>query len=177
MSSLVSSLLAEVERTNILVTSWPRIDKLASLRGSHSLHLFNIEILNKMPDKVEKVKASELDEGTGGHTDGMVRKGAIVGKSDRICSTVMLAPPHSSSAVHHHGEQDTVVYAVRGQGTLVFDGGRQHKDLSPGDFALIPAYTKHQEANGSDQEVEWVIVRTGPKPITVNLDGWDEGTT
>lgn len=37
------------------------------------------------------------------------------------------------------------------------------------------SYTKHQEANGSDQEVEWVIIRTGPKPITVNFDGWDEG--
>lgn len=52
----------------------------------------------------------------------------------------MHAQPHSCSAVHHHGEQDTMVYAAHGYGSIVFDGGRQQKDLEPGDFALIPAY-------------------------------------
>lgn len=53
---------------------------------------------------------------------------------------MMQAQPHSCSAVHHHGEQDTMVYAVQGHGSIVFDGGKQQKDLEPGDFALIPAY-------------------------------------
>lgn len=53
--------------------------------------------------------------------------------------TVMCAEPHSCSAVHHHGEQDTIVYAAKGHGSIVFDGGKQRKDLSPGDFAIIPA--------------------------------------
>lgn len=51
----------------------------------------------------------------------------------------MCAEPHSCSAVHHHGEQDTIVYAAKGHGSIVFDGGKQRKDLSPGDFAIIPA--------------------------------------
>ncbi|GAT29849.1 hypothetical protein RIB2604_03101830 [Aspergillus luchuensis] len=54
-------------------------------------------------------------------------------------ATVMCAEPHSCSAVHHHGEQDTIVYAAKGHGSIVFDGGKQRKDLSPGDFAIIPA--------------------------------------
>lgn len=93
----------------------------------------------------------------------MNRKGAIIDESDKICSLglscslvftttpvlrasrqlrsiVMQAQPHSSSAVHHHGEQDTMVYAAQGHGSIVFDGGKQQKDLQPGDFALIPAY-------------------------------------
>lgn len=54
--------------------------------------------------------------------------------------SVMQAQPHSCSAVHHHGEQDTMVYAAQGHGSIIFDGGKQQKDLEPGDFALIPAY-------------------------------------
>jgi len=125
-----------------------------------------------MANTVSVTKASELDEGTGGRTEGMVRKGAIVDKSDKICSLVMFTEPHTFSAVHHHGEQDTIVYAAKGHGTIVFGGGKERKTLSPGDFAIIPAYTEHQEVNDSDQDVEWVIVRTGRKPVTVNLEGW-----
>ena len=35
----------------------------------------------------------------------------------------MRADPHSSSDVHHHGGQDTIVYAVSGRGTIVSEGG------------------------------------------------------
>lgn len=33
-----------------------------------------------------------------------------------------------------------MVYAAQGHGSIIFDGGKQQKDLEPGDFALIPAY-------------------------------------
>ena len=90
-----------------------------------------------------------------------------------------------------------MVYAAHGYGSIVFDGGRQQKDLEPGDFALIPAYdvyappphcperggwlkteadqirhAEHQEVNHSGNELEWVVMRTGRKPVTVNLEGW-----
>lgn len=84
----------------------------------------------------------------------------------------MLAKPHSSSAVHHHGDQDTIVYAVRGHGTVISEGGKKRQDLSPGDFALIPAYAEHQEVNDGDEEVTWVITRSGRRPVVENLDGW-----
>jgi uncharacterized RmlC-like cupin family protein len=96
----------------------------------------------------------------------------------------MRAQPHSASAVHHHGGQDTIVYAVSGHGSLVSssagsrkDDGSQfgdvRQDLNPGDWALIPAYREHREVNDGDEEAVWVIVRApGGIPVVENLDGW-----
>lgn len=60
---------------------------------------------------------------SGGQTEGMIRQNALVGVSEKICSSgsiqplpvlicrllnvqssVMLAKPHSSSDIHHHGD-------------------------------------------------------------------------
>jgi uncharacterized RmlC-like cupin family protein len=101
----------------------------------------------------------------------MTRMPAIT-KVASICSSIMLASPHSASAVHHHGAQDTIVYAVRGQGAVVSEGGNKRQVLKQGDFALIPAYQEHQEVNDGDEEVEWVIVRSGGEPEVVNLKDW-----
>ena len=57
---------------------------------------------------------------------------------------MMYAEPHTASAIHHHGEMDTIVYAVRGRGALVSDGGKKRQQLDPGDWALIPAFAEHQ---------------------------------
>ncbi|KAL8747040.1 MAG: hypothetical protein Q9190_001038 [Brigantiaea leucoxantha] len=87
--------------------------------------------------------------------------------------TVMKAGPHSSSGVHHHGPQDTVVYVASGHGTIVSEGGRKRQQLSPGDFALIPAYAQHQEVNDGAEEVVWIITRSGRTPVVKNLEGWN----
>lgn len=84
----------------------------------------------------------------------------------------MLAKPHTASAVHHHGAQDTIVYAVRGRGAVVSDGGEMKVQLEPGDYALIPAFMEHQEVNDGDEDVVWTIVRSGRVPEVVNLTGW-----
>jgi uncharacterized RmlC-like cupin family protein len=84
----------------------------------------------------------------------------------------MIAKPHSGSAVHHHGEQDTVVFAFSGHGTIVSEGGKKKQQLEPGDYALIPAYAEHQEVNEGDEEVVWCIVRSGKEPKVVNLEGY-----
>lgn len=56
----------------------------------------------------------------------MIRQSAIVDlyPGQQIVGTLMRAQPHSSSAVHHHGNQDTIVYAVSGKGAIVSDGGK-----------------------------------------------------
>ena len=84
----------------------------------------------------------------------------------------MIAKPHSGSAVHHHGDQDTVVFAFAGHGTIVSEGGNKKQKLAPGDFALIPAFAEHQEVNEGDEEVVWCIVRSGKEPKVVNIEGW-----
>ncbi|KAL2061342.1 hypothetical protein VTL71DRAFT_7615 [Oculimacula yallundae] len=152
-----------------------------------------------MPSKVHVTKSTELDVATG-QTDGMVRKGAIIKKSNKVCASVMTASPHTSSAIHHHGEQDTIVYAASGHGgtfpsylpishpslritsltslpqAIISDNGQTRQELSPGDFALIPAWTEHQEVNDGEEEVTWIITRSGSEPVVVNLKGWGEGT-
>ena len=88
----------------------------------------------------------------------------------------MLATPHSASAIHHHRAQDTIVYCVKGTGAVVSQGGKERQMLNPGDFALIPAYVEHQEVNDGNEEVEWIITRSGRVPEVVNLQVWGEST-
>jgi hypothetical protein len=132
----------------------------------------------------------------------------------------MIARPHTSSAIHHHGEQgwpfssqphylsplshrqslrhslilsrsqpsfslpDTIIYAASGHGTIVTNPSLRDSsdvsqltcyDLAPGDFALIPAWTEHQEVNESDEDVVWIVTRSGSSPVVVNLEGWGRG--
>lgn len=64
----------------------------------------------------------------------MIRQSAIVDltPNQQIVGTLMRAQPHSSSAVHHHGAQDTIVYAVSGKGAIVSDGGKVSGSQSVG---------------------------------------------
>jgi uncharacterized RmlC-like cupin family protein len=84
------------------------------------------------------VKESSALEVSGGQTEGMQRANALVGLTPNICASRMIAKPHTASAVHHHGEQDTVVFSFSGYGTIVSEGGNKRQNLSPGDYALIP---------------------------------------
>ena len=127
-----------------------------------------------MPDPTVPVtvtKASSLTT-SGGQTEGMIRQNALVNLTDGICASRMIAKPHSESAVHHHADEDTVVFAFSGHGTIVSEGGKKKQRLEPGDYALIPAWAEHQEVNESDEDVVWCIVRNGREPKVVNLEGW-----
>ncbi|KAI2630202.1 RmlC-like cupin [Hypomontagnella submonticulosa] len=120
-----------------------------------------------MPSKVQITKASDLAAQRDGKDAAMIRQGAVIGKSDRMCATasiVLIAKPHCSSAVHHHGEQETIIYAASGKG--------MRHELSPGDFAFIPPWTEHQEINQTDENVVWILIRSGPEPVVVYLTGW-----
>ncbi|RWA06197.1 hypothetical protein EKO27_g8903 [Xylaria grammica] len=132
-----------------------------------------------MPSAITVVKATDLQTQRERTKDSpMIRQGAIIGKSDRMCATVMRAKPRCSSAVHHHGEQETIIYAASGKGVLVTNTGdgedhlKRH-ELSAGDFAFIPPWTEHQEINETDEDVVWILIRSGPEPLVVWLSGWD----
>lgn len=92
-----------------------------------------------MPDqKPVIVRESSSLEVSGGQTEGMERANALVGLTPNICASRMIAKPHTASAVHHHGAQDTVVFSFSGYGTVVSEGGNKRQHLNPGDYALIP---------------------------------------
>ena len=42
-----------------------------------------------MPAEVQRVRAADIETGTG-QTEGMIRQGAIVDRSDKICASGML---------------------------------------------------------------------------------------
>jgi len=100
---------------------------------------------------------------------------ALVDVNDKICASVMTAEAHSTSNIHHHGSCETVVYAAKGSGSIIFGAnGSKRVDLEEGDFALIPSYVLHREVNDSDEQVTWIITRSGRVPIVENVKGWDE---
>ena len=80
--------------------------------------------------------------------------------------------PGISNADSDFCVEDTVVYCVRGRGAVVSEGGNKRQVLEKGDFALIPAHAEHQEVNDGDDEVEWIITRSGRFPIVENLQTW-----
>ncbi len=116
-------------------------------------------------------KSSQLKT-SGGQSTGMIRQSALIDLCPGICATRMIAHPHTSSGIHHHGEQDTIVFSVRGKGSVISEGGKKRVDIEAGDFVLIPAWMEHQEVNDGEEEVVWAIVRSGRVPEVVNLDGW-----
>jgi len=81
--------------------------------------------------------------------------------------------------------KDAIIYAVSGKGVLLSspkdDEDEDNEEperhaIEKGDFAFIPAWTEHQVVNESDEEdLHWVITRSGPQPVEVNLKGWYVG--
>ena len=125
------------------------------------------------PKPVVVTRSSSLQT-SGGQTEGMIRQNALANLTDGICASRMIAKPHTESAIHHHDDQDTVVFAFSGHGTIVSEGGKKKERLDPGDYALIPAYAEHQEVNEGDEDVVWCIVRSGREPKVINMGGWGE---
>jgi uncharacterized RmlC-like cupin family protein len=119
------------------------------------------------------VKPLQFDDNTT-QTDGMHRLAAVsrllVG-SEKLWAGVMMAGPNTTSSVHHHGAQETVVYVAEGRGTLRWGRRLEHQtDLEAGDFLFVPAFLPHQEINPSpDQHALWIVVRSGPEAVVVDL--------
>jgi uncharacterized RmlC-like cupin family protein len=77
---------------------------------------------------------------------------------------------------HHHGDRDTYVYVV--SGTLTIDygpGGRDQVRAAAGDLIFNPARMVHRETTTPEGLAEVFVVRVGPGPQNVNVDGPDPG--
>ena len=128
-----------------------------------------------MPD-VRITHSNQLDRNTP-QSAGILRLAAInsdLSSSTHICGGVMIAQPHTASSVHHHGEQETIIYVLGGSGQVRWGRyGECSETVRPGDFVFIPAHLPHQELNPSSETVTWVVIRSGPQPLVVNLPGFD----
>lgn len=133
-----------------------------------------------MPDwpPLSVVHPSDFDRGTA-QTPGSLRLAAISrghGIETGIWGGTFLVEPGARTGIHHHGEQETVVYVLEGE-SLVRWGqqGEFHATVKAGDFLHVPAWTPHMEINPSpDTPFRWIVVRSTPDPIVVNLpdDFW-----
>ncbi len=112
-------------------------------------------------------------------TSGSQRKSAIAamnGIASSLWAGVFEVDPLGKTGIHHHGEQDTVVYVLEGEASVRWgDRGEHSATVRAGDFLHVPSWLPHQELNPSDEHsFRWVVVRSTPEPIVVNLpdDFW-----
>jgi len=82
-----------------------------------------------------------------------------------------LVEPGAKTGVHHHGEQDTVVYVLEGESLVRWGEKGEHSEtVHAGDFLHVPAWLIHMEINPSQEKpFRWIVVRSTPEPIVVNL--------
>ncbi len=73
---------------------------------------------------------------------------------------------------HHHGDRDSYIYVVRGAVTIEYgaDGAGQ-VTAAAGDVIFNPARLVHREITSADEPAELLVIRVGPGPLNVNVDG------
>jgi uncharacterized RmlC-like cupin family protein len=74
---------------------------------------------------------------------------------------------------HTHGERDSYIYMVSGSIHVDYGpGGRKRVTARAGDLVVNPAHMVHREVT-DDEAAELFVVRVGPGPLNVNVDGPD----
>jgi uncharacterized RmlC-like cupin family protein len=130
------------------------------------------------PSTISVVHPAELSSETQ-QTPGSLRMSAIAAMQGIISSLwagIFVVEPSARTGIHHHGEQDTVVYVLEGEACVRWGNLGEHSaTVRAGDFLHVPAWLPHQELNPSTEHpFRWVVVRSTPEPIVVNLpdDFW-----
>jgi uncharacterized RmlC-like cupin family protein len=124
------------------------------------------------------VRPDQFDLGTA-QTRGSRRAAAIareVGITSALWGGLFEVEPGARTGVHHHGSQETVAYVLSGVCEIRWgEKGEFTARAHAGDFIHVPAFLPHMEINPSEvHALRWVVVRSTPKPIVVNLpdDVW-----
>jgi uncharacterized RmlC-like cupin family protein len=134
-----------------------------------------------MPHQSIRVVRPEQFDSATAQTPGSKRTAAIhrgAGITSPMWGGLFFVEPEARTGIHHHGEQDTIVYVLSGSSYVRWgDRGESDATLYAGDFLFVPAWLPHQEINPSkDVPFQWIVVRSTPEPIVVNLrdNFWDD---
>jgi uncharacterized RmlC-like cupin family protein len=134
--------------------------------------------LPELKSAISVVHPDELSSETQ-QTSGSLRMSAIAAMNGIVSSLwagIFVVEPSAKTGIHHHGEQDTVVYVLEGEACVRWGNFGEHSaSVGAGDFLHVPSWLPHQELNPSKEHpFRWVVVRSTPEPIVVNLpdDFW-----
>jgi uncharacterized RmlC-like cupin family protein len=128
---------------------------------------------------IHVVSPTQFDAGTA-QTPGSERLAAVtpqLGIDTSLWGGLFEVEPGARTGIHHHGEQQTVAYVLEGVCEVRWgERGEFAATARAGDFIHVPAWLPHMEINPSETtSFRWVVVRSTPTPIVVNLPGtfWD----
>lgn len=125
-----------------------------------------------MTDGVASRSADELTEAQG--TPGLVRRTAFEGDDHWFGHAEAAA--NTMSGWHHHGDNTTVGYLLKGTIRVEYGpGGALSAEIGEGEYFTIPAGAIHREGNPSDEVAEAIIVRFGEGPPVFPADGPEPG--
>jgi uncharacterized RmlC-like cupin family protein len=126
------------------------------------------------------IHPAEFDPGTA-QTPGSLRLAAVTrgrGIETGLWGGTFLVEPGARTGIHHHGKQETIVYVLEGSSRVRFgEHGESEIRVKAGDFLHVPAWTPHMEINlSAEVPFRWIVVRSTPEPIVVNLpaDYWGD---
>lgn len=123
-----------------------------------------------MGEPVRKLGDDQLQEAQG--TPGLRRRVAF--EADGHWFGHVEASPQTMSGWHHHGDNVTLGYVLRGKVTLEFGpGGREHVEVSEGEYFEVPKHLVHREGNMSTEAGEIILGRVGEGPVVFPVDGPD----
>jgi uncharacterized RmlC-like cupin family protein len=129
-------------------------------------------------DDIRIISPESFSAGTA-QTPGSLRMAAIAPElnvTSGMWAGTFLVEPGAQTGIHHHGQQQTVVYVLEGEALVRWGEFGEHEAIArTGDFIHVPAWLPHQEINLSvATPFRWIVVRSTPSPIVVNLpdDFW-----
>lgn len=122
---------------------------------------------------VRIIGPDSFDSGTA-QTPGSARLAAIapqLGIQSSLWGGLFEVEPRARTGIHHHGEQQTIAYVLSGLCEVRWGGNGEYRaSAKAGDFLHVPAFLPHMEINSSEKDpFRWVVVRSTPTPIVVNL--------
>ncbi len=123
-----------------------------------------------MGEPVRKLGDDQLQEAQG--TPGLRRRVAF--DADGHWFGHVEASPQTMSGWHHHGDNVTFGYVLKGKVTLEFGpGGREQVEVSEGEYFEVPKPLVHREGNMSTEAGEIILGRFGRGPVVIPVDAPD----
>ena len=122
---------------------------------------------------IRVIQPHQFSAGTS-QTPGSLRLAAVsadLGIQSALWGGTFLVEPGARTGIHHHGSQETIAYVLEGESYVEWgERGEHAMTARAGDFLHVPAWLVHREINPSNEKpFRWVVVRSTPEPIVVNL--------